>query len=56
MSERTVFQSMTKRHVVGVFPHASVEAACPYDGENVGSVLVVETTGAAGHRDRARSL
>lgn len=47
MSERTVFQSMTKRHVVSVFPHASVwEAACLMTGENVGSVLVVETTGA----------
>ncbi|MBL8519363.1 MAG: CBS domain-containing protein [Betaproteobacteria bacterium] len=46
MAERTVFQSMPKRHIVSVYPHASVwEAACLMTGENVGSVLVVETTG-----------
>ncbi len=37
---------MLKRHVVRLFPQASVwEAACLMTAENVGSVLVVETTG-----------
>lgn len=47
MAERTVYQSMPKRHVVHLGPNASVwEAACLMSGENVGSVLIVETNGA----------
>jgi CBS domain-containing protein len=43
MTERTVFQSMTHRHVVRVGPNATVhEAACVMTRENCGSVLVME--------------
>ena len=40
MSERTVFQSMSHKHVVSLGPHASVwEAACVMTHANCGSVL-----------------
>lgn len=43
MAERTVFQSIPKRHVLGLGPHASVwEAACAMTRANCGSVLVME--------------
>src|SRR5512133_3283242 len=43
MDERTVFQSISKKHVVTVPPHASVrEAACVMTRANCGSVLVIE--------------
>ena len=43
MAERTVFQSMPKKHVVSVGPQASVyEAACVMTRANCGSVLVME--------------
>ena len=47
MSERTVIQSMSQRHVVSLGPEASVhEAACVMTHANVGSVLVVDASGA----------
>ena len=43
MSERTVFQSMSHKHVVRVGPGASVyEAACVMTRASCGSVLVME--------------
>ncbi|MFZ2309482.1 MAG: CBS domain-containing protein [Rhodoferax sp.] len=46
MSERTVFQSMSQRHVVSLGPHASVwDAACAMTRANCGSVLIVDTPG-----------
>jgi CBS domain-containing protein len=43
MSERTVLQSMSHKHVVRVGPDASVhEAACVMTSANCGSVLVME--------------
>jgi CBS domain-containing protein len=46
MTERTVFQSMSQRHVLSVLPHASVwEAACVMTGANRGSILIVDTMG-----------
>jgi CBS domain-containing protein len=43
MGERTVFQSISKKHVVTVPPHATIrEAACVMTRANCGSVLVVE--------------
>jgi CBS domain-containing protein len=46
MSERTVFQSMSHKHVVSLGPQASVwEAACVMTRANCGSVLIVDTTG-----------
>jgi len=43
MAERTVFQSMTQKHVVSLGPQASVyEAACIMTGGNCSSVLVTE--------------
>lgn len=43
MAERTVFQSITKKHVVTVPPQASVhEAACVMTRANCGSILVME--------------
>ena len=43
MAERTVFQSMSNKHVVSVPPQASIrEAACVMTRANVGSVLVLE--------------
>lgn len=47
MSERTVFQSMPRRHVVSLHPQASVwEAACVMTKANCGSVLIIDTAGA----------
>ena len=46
MTERTVFQSMSKRHVVSVPPTASVfTAACIMTRSNCGSVLIIDTGG-----------
>ncbi|MDO9198603.1 cyclic nucleotide-binding/CBS domain-containing protein, partial [Rhodoferax sp.] len=46
MSERTVFQSMSQRHVVSLPPHASVwDAACIMTKANCGSVLIIDGTG-----------
>lgn len=43
MTERTVFQSVPKRHVLSLGPQDSVwEAACAMTRENCGSVLVME--------------
>ena len=43
MAERTVFQSVPKKHVLSVGPHASVwEAACAMTRANCGSILVME--------------
>jgi len=46
MSERTVFQSMSQKHVLSLGPQASVwEAACVMTRANCGSVLIVDTPG-----------
>ena len=46
MTERTVFQSMSNRHVINLGPNASVwEAACVMTKANCGSVLIVDTPG-----------
>ena len=46
MSERTVFQSMSQRHVVSLGPNASVwDAACGMTRANCGSVLIMDTPG-----------
>jgi len=46
MTERTVFQSMAKRHVVSVPPTATVfTAACVMTRSNCGSVLIIDTGG-----------
>ena len=46
MTERTVFQSMSNRHVISLGPNASVwEAACVMTKANCGSVLIVDTPG-----------
>jgi len=46
MTERTVFQSMSQKHVLSLGPQASVwEAACVMTKAGVGSVLVVDTLG-----------
>ena len=43
MAERTVFQSIPRRHVLSLAPHASVwEAACAMTRANCGSLLVME--------------
>ena len=43
MAERTVFQSITKRHVLSLGPQATVwEAACAMTRANCGSILVLE--------------
>lgn len=43
MAERTVFQSIPKRHVLSLGPQANVwEAACAMTRANCGSVLVME--------------
>ena len=43
MGERTVFQSISKKHVVTVPPQATIrEAACVMTRANCGSVLVME--------------
>ena len=47
MSERTVFQAMTRRHVVSLGPRATVhEAACVMTQANCGSVLIIDGAGA----------
>jgi CBS domain-containing protein len=46
MPERTVFQSMSQRHVISLGPHASIwDAACMMTKANCGSVLIVDTPG-----------
>jgi len=46
MTERTVFQSISLRHVVSLGPQASIwEAACVMTKANCGSVLIVDTLG-----------
>ena len=43
MAERTVFQSMSQKHVLSLGPSASVwEAACVMTRANCGSVLIME--------------
>jgi CBS domain-containing protein len=43
MNERTIFQSMSRKHVVSVPPHATIrEAASVMTRANCGSVLVME--------------
>jgi CBS domain-containing protein len=43
MAERTVFQSVPKKHVLSLGPQASVwEAACAMTRANCGSILVME--------------
>lgn len=43
MPERTVFQSISRRHVLSLGPNASVwDAACSMTRANCGSVLVME--------------
>lgn len=44
MPDRTVFKSMTHRHVLSVAPSATIhEAACQMAAANCGSILVVES-------------
>ena len=46
MPERTVFQSLSQKHVLSLGPQASVwEAACVMTRANCGSVLIVDTPG-----------
>ena len=46
MSERTVFQSIPRRHVVSLGPQANVwESACVMTKAICGSVLIVDTPG-----------
>jgi CBS domain-containing protein len=43
MAERTVFQSLSKKHVLNLPPQATVrDAACAMTRANVGSILVME--------------
>ena len=43
MAERTVFQSISRKHVISLGPQASVrDAACVMTRANCGSVLVME--------------
>jgi len=45
MTERTVFQSMSLRHVLSVAPNASVfDAACVMTRANFGSILVIDSS------------
>ena len=47
MSERTVLQSMARRHVLSLGPQASVrDAACAMTRANCGSVLIIDGAGA----------
>ena len=47
MPERTVFQSMSQRHVISVGPQATLfDAACVMTRANCGSVLIIDQTGA----------
>jgi CBS domain-containing protein len=46
MSERTVYQAMSRRHVVRLGPNATVhEAACVMTQASCGSVLIIEGAG-----------
>lgn len=46
MAERTVFQSMSQRHLISLGPHASIsEAARTMTKANCGSVLILDTPG-----------
>ena len=46
MPERTVFESVSQRHVVSLAPQASVwDAACIMTKANCGSILVIDATG-----------
>ena len=46
MSERTVLQSMSQRHVLSLGPTASVhDAACAMTRANCGSVLIIDSAG-----------
>jgi len=46
MSERTVLQSMSQRHVLSLGPVASVhDAACAMTRANCGSVLIIDSAG-----------
>jgi CBS domain-containing protein len=46
MSERTVLQSMSQRHVLSLAPSATVhDAACAMTRANCGSVLVIDAAG-----------
>ena len=46
MAERTVFQSMTHRHVISLGPQATIrEAARVMTKANCGSVLIIDTLG-----------
>jgi len=46
MPDRTVFQSMSQKHVLSLGPQSSVwEAACVMTRANCGSVLIVDTLG-----------
>jgi len=46
MSERTVLQSMSQRHVLSLGPSASVrDAACVMTRANCGSVLIIDSAG-----------
>jgi len=45
MPERTVFQSMSQRHVISVGPNASLyDAACVMTRANCGSVLIIDSS------------
>lgn len=47
MTERTVLQSMSQRHVVSLHPQATIwEAACVMTKANCGSVLIIDPAGA----------
>jgi CBS domain-containing protein len=47
MAERTVSQSMAKRHIVSIGPDATVhEAACVMTSANCGSVLIIDAAAA----------
>lgn len=47
MTERTVFQSMSLRHVLSVGPNASVfDAACAMTRANFGSILIIDSSNA----------
>jgi CBS domain-containing protein len=46
MSERTVLQSMSQRHVLSLGPSATVhDAACAMTRANCGSVLIIDSAG-----------
>ena len=46
MSERTVLQSLSRRHVLSLLPQATVrDAACAMTRANCGSVLVIDGAG-----------